>query len=70
MNIVYLLDPATQKSYAIDVYESSFDALNRKDRLNSRYKNNIFYYKANAPEPDQFYSLEEALLLVNGEDIH
>lgn len=70
MNIVYLLDPKTQISYALNEFEDSFDALDKKDRLRVKYYANIFYFTANALEPDKFYSINEALLLVNGKDIY
>jgi hypothetical protein len=70
MNVVYLLDPKTQVGYALNEYEDSYEALDKKDHLRVKYPANLFYYMANAPEPQTFYSIDEALLIVNGEDIY
>lgn len=66
-SVVYLLDPKTQKSYAIEEFEDSYEALNEKENLRFRYLSNVFYYTVNGPRPDRFYSIEEALKIVNGE---
>lgn len=67
MNVVYLLDPKTQVGYAIEAFETSHEALDRKARLGIDYSPNIFYHRVNDIEPDRFYTLEEALRIVNGE---
>lgn len=66
-SVVYLLDPKTQNSYALEEFEDSYDALDQKDVLRARYPDNIFYYTVNGPLPESFYSIEEALQIVNGE---
>lgn len=66
MNVVYLLDPKTQVGYALDTYETSQEALNRKDRLRVDYPNSLFYYRINEDEPELLYDVEEALRIVNG----
>lgn len=69
-SVVYLLDPKTQIGYALCEYEDSYDALNKKDSLLVEYPANIFYYTVNRGAPETFVSLEEALLIVNKEDIY
>lgn len=68
MFTVYLNDPTTKVGYAISEFEDSFDALDCKDRLRVKYHANVFY--TNTIRATKFYSVEEALLLVNGKDIY
>lgn len=70
MNIVYLLDPNTNISYPVNSHDTLDYALTSKEMLQGMFPKNIFYYTANAPEPEKFYSFREALLIVNGEDIY
>jgi len=66
MNVVYLLDPKTQVGYPLEVFDTSQESMNRKDRLRVKYPANLFYCRVNEPMPEVFYSIEEALSIVNG----
>lgn len=70
MNIVYLLDPKTQISYAVDEYGVLDEALRKKEELQVKYPANLFFYTANAIETNEFISVKDALLIVNGKDIY
>lgn len=66
MAVVWLLDPKTRISYAIDgVYEGSVDAATRAAKLRVKHPDNLFHHTLAIP-PEKFYSLEEALQIVNG----
>lgn len=66
MNIVYLLDPKTQMGYPVEEFETSQEALDRKDNLKVLYKNHLFYHRINDLTPEKIYTIEEALKIING----
>lgn len=70
MATVWLLNHTNQEQYAIASFENSEDALEYKDLLNLEYPANIFFHTVGGIEPTSFIDVEQALLMVNGEDLY